>query len=63
MALELHRPHPGLGSALVERAQDWLRSRDIRVMTVDVPAQYPVEMAFWRAQGGRQRFAQHWLSL
>lgn len=63
MALELHRSHPGLGSALLKRARDWLRSRDIQVMTVDVPAHYPVETAFWRAQGGRQRFVQHWLNV
>ena len=63
MALELHRSHPGLGSALLKRARDWLRSQEILVVTVDVPAHYPVESAFWRAQGGQQRFVQHWLSV
>ena len=63
LAVDLHRSHPGLGRALLRRARDWLQSRDIRVMTVDVPAHYPVEMAFWSAQGGRQRIAQFWLEL
>lgn len=63
MALDLHQSHSGLGSALLKRARDWLRSREIHVLTVDVPAHYPVETAFWRAQGGRHRFVQHWLNV
>lgn len=63
MALDLHEPHAGLGSALLEAARTWLKARDIENLVVDVPARYPVEEAFWRAQGGRARYSQHWLTL
>lgn len=63
MAVDLHESHPGLSGALLDEARKWLKARDIRFLTVDVPARYPVEAAFWRAQGARTRFNQNWLAL
>ncbi|MDE2819450.1 MAG: GNAT family N-acetyltransferase [Chloroflexota bacterium] len=63
MAVDLHESHPGLSSALLDEARKWLKARDIAYLTVDVPAHYPVEEAFWRAQGARTRFHQNWLAL
>lgn len=63
MAVELHRSHPGLSAGLLDHAQAWLRARHIDLMTIDVPAFYPVESAFWRARGGQQRFVQHWIEI
>ncbi len=63
MAVDLHESHPGLGGALLDAARQWLKAHDIGYLTVDVPARYPVEEAFWRAQGARLRFNQNWLAL
>ena len=63
MALDLHQRRPGLSSALLERAADWLRARDIAVLEVQPSAYYPVEEAFWRAKGGRLRTSKFWLKL
>lgn len=63
MAVDLHESRPGLSSALLDEARKWLQARDIAYLTVDVPARYPVEEAFWRAQGARTRFNQNWLAL
>lgn len=63
MAVDLHESRPGLSRALVGEARKWLKARDIGFLTVDVPARYPVEEAFWRAQGARLRFNQNWLAL
>ena len=63
MALDLHAPHPALGSRLLERASDWLRGRGISTLAVDAPAAYPLENAFWRGQGAKQREQRFWLPL
>ena len=63
MALDLHQAHPGLASSLLNAARDWLTARGANMLTVDAPAQYPVEIAFWQAQGARPRFTQYWLPL
>ena len=63
MAVELHESRPGLSGALLDEARKWLKARDVGYLTVDVPARYPVEEAFWRAQGARLRFNQNWLTL
>ena len=63
MAVDLHEPRPGLSGALLDEARKWLKARDIGYLIVDVPARYPVEEAFWRAQGARLRFNQNWLAL
>ncbi|MCY4021610.1 MAG: GNAT family N-acetyltransferase [Chloroflexi bacterium] len=60
MAVDLHESRPGLAGALLDEACKWLKARDIAYLTVDVPARYPVEEAFWRA---RLRFNQNWLAL
>ena len=62
VAVDLHRSHSGLGGALLERARRWFSQCGIDVMTIDVPAYYPVEQAFWRSQGGKQLFIQYWLA-
>lgn len=63
MAVDLHESRPGLSGALLDEARNWLKARDVGFLTVDVPARYPVEEAFWRAQGARLRFNQNWLAL
>lgn len=63
LAIDLHESHSGLVGALLDEASQWLRSRGIDFLAVDVPARYPVEEAFWRAQGARLRFNQNWLAL
>lgn len=63
MALDLHRPHHGLSSALLEWARSWLRAKDIDILQVEPNAHYPVEEAFWRAQGGKSRSHRFWLKV
>ena len=63
MVLDLHRPYRGSSSALLERVAAWLRSQNIEVLEVEPNAYYPVEDAFWRAQGGRLRSRRFWLKL
>lgn len=52
MAVDLHETHRGLSDLLLDRAKDWLAAMGATQLEVDVPAHYPVEAAFWRAQGG-----------
>ena len=63
MAVDLHRAQRGLAASLLDATRSWLAARQISVLTIDVPVAYPVEEAFWRAQGARPRFNQHWLTL
>ena len=63
IVLDLHRPHRGLSSALVERAAAWLRIQDINILEVEPNAYDPVAEAFWRAQSGRLRSRRFWLKL
>lgn len=63
MTLDLHQSRGGLSRALLERAIDWLRARDIAVLEIQPWSRYPVEEAFWRAQGARQRASKFWLKL
>ena len=51
LAVDLHHPHSGLSGRLLEAAVAWLRFQGISVLDVSAPASYPVEDAFWRAQG------------
>ncbi len=53
LAVDLHHPHSGLSGRLIEAAKAWLRSKGVSVLDVCAPANYPVEDAFWRAQGAR----------
>ena len=63
LAVDLHHPHSGLSGRLVEAAKSWLRSNDIRALDVRAPANYPVEDAFWLAQGAELRARQYRLRL
>ena len=63
LAVDLHKPHSGLIGRLIEAAKAWLLSCDIRVLTVNAPAGYPVEDAFWRAQGARLSALEYRLNL
>ncbi len=51
MVIDLHETHRGLADLLLERARRWLSASGAGEIEVDVPARYPVEAAFWRAQG------------
>ncbi len=51
MVLDLHETHRGLSDQLLSRAKRWLASAGVTQLEVDMPARYPVEAAFWRAQG------------
>jgi len=61
MGLDLHQAHRGLGGNLLNEAKSWLAEHDIRILTVDLPARYPVEEAFWRSNGARLRFSEFWM--
>lgn len=63
LAVDLHHPHSGLSGRLLEAAKAWLRSKGITVLDVCAPASYPVEEAFWRAQGAGLRERQYRLQL
>lgn len=52
MVVDLHETHHGLVEQLLDRARRWLAAKGAGEIEVDVPARYPVEAAFWRAQGG-----------
>ena len=51
MVLDLHETHRGLSDQLLSRVKRWLASAGVTQLEVDMPARYPVEAAFWRAQG------------
>lgn len=61
MGLDLHQAHRGLGGNLLDQAKSWLAEQGIRILTVDLPARYPVEEAFWRGVGAKLRFSQFWM--
>ena len=63
MAIDLHRSHRGLSEGLLGHAKGWLRSQDVGHLEIDVPAGYPVEEAFWRAQRATARFNRFWLEI
>ena len=63
MAIDLHQAQSALSSQLLERASAWLRSQGVASLEVDVPFYYPVEAAFWRGRGARQRSQRYWLTL
>ncbi len=63
MAVDLHATHRGLGKQLLDMAKRWLSAKNVTELEVDVPAHYPVETAFWRAQGAELRFERRWLRI
>ena len=63
MAVDLHETHRGSSEQLLDRAKRWLTAKNVTQLEIDVPARYPVEAAFWRAQGARLRTARHWLEI
>ena len=63
MAVDLHEAHRGSSEQLLERAKCWLSAKNVTQLEIDVPARYPVEVAFWRAQGARLRSERHWLRI
>ena len=63
LAVDLHQPHSGLSGRLFEAAKTWLRSKGVSNLKVCAPANYPVEDAFWRAQGATLSARQYRLRL
>lgn len=63
LAVDLHHPHSGLSGGLIEAAKAWLRSEGVKALDVCAPASYPVEDAFWRAQGAALTARQYRLQL
>lgn len=63
MAVDLHATHRGLSEQLLDQAKRWLSAKNVTQLEIDVPARYPVETAFWRAQGGRLQFERRWLRI
>ena len=63
MAVDLHATHRGLGKQLLDMAKRWLSAKNVTELEVDAPAHYPVETAFWRAQGAELRFERRWLRI
>lgn len=61
IGVDLHQAHRDLGGQLFERVKIWLKERDISILTVDLPARYPVEEAFWRSIGAKLRFNEFWM--
>ena len=52
MVVDLHETHRGLSERLLDGAMRWLSALGATQLEVEAPARYPVEAAFWRAQGG-----------
>lgn len=63
MAIDIHDTRRGLGGQLLDRAKRRLAQRQVAHLEVDAPAHYPVEAAFWRAQGAALRYERRWLKL
>ncbi len=63
MAVDLHSTHGRLSEQLLDQAKRWLSANEVTQLEVDVPARYPVEAAFWRAQGAKLRFERRWLRI
>ncbi len=63
LAVDLHQPHSGLSGRLLEAAKSWLRSKGVLNLDICAPANYPVEDAFWRAQGATLSARQYRLRL
>lgn len=63
MVVDLHETHQALSERLLDQAKRWLSAKHVTQLEVDVPARYPVEAAFWRAQGARLRFERRWLKI
>ena len=63
MAVDLHEAHRGLSEKLLDQAKRWLSAKHVTQLEVDAPARYPVETAFWRAQGAELRFERRWLRI
>lgn len=63
MVVDLYDTHHRLSEQLLDQAKRWLAAMKVTRMEVDVPAHYPVEAAFWRAQGARLRFERRWLKI
>jgi hypothetical protein len=63
IGLDLHQSHRSLGGNLLAMANSWLADRDVRILTVDLPARYPVEEAFWRSNGAKLRYNEFWISI
>jgi len=63
LAVDLHQPHSGLSGRLLAAAKTWLRTKGVSVLEICAPASYPVEDAFWRAQGAALSARQYRLRL
>lgn len=63
MAVDLHQPQPGLSGSLLASAKTWLRAQEIDILAVDAPSAYPVEAAFWQAQGANPHSTSYWLAI
>ena len=63
IGVDLHQSHRNLGGQLVDEAKAWLNDRNIRILTIDLPARYPVEEAFWRSIGAKLRFNEFWIMI
>ena len=63
MVVDLHETHQALSEQLLDQATRWLSAKKVTQLEVDVPARYPVEAAFWRAQGAKLRFERRWLRI
>jgi GNAT superfamily N-acetyltransferase len=61
MALDAHRHAPGAARLLLADARDWLASKGVDQMVVDVPKRAAIDQAFWRAQHGLPWMERLWI--
>ncbi|MBZ0278862.1 MAG: GNAT family N-acetyltransferase [Anaerolineae bacterium] len=63
LAVEAHGEAGGVGRMLLEAARGWFIARGIRQISVQIPARFAVEQAFWRASGAKEWMDVLWLTL
>lgn len=61
IAVDAHRPSGGAARLLVDSVREWLRTRGVAQLVVDVPRRATIEQAFWRAQNGAPWMERLWI--
>lgn len=62
LAIDSHRYQRGVGRALVDSAQVWLREQSVTRLSIQVPRRRAVEQAFWRALGAKEWMDTLWMT-
>jgi ribosomal protein S18 acetylase RimI-like enzyme len=63
LTVDSHCKQGGVGTALLNEAKAWLKSKGLSSMEVRSPRQHPIERAFWLAAGAQPYVDHFYLSL